>query len=308
MLPIYFAPLQGYTDAAYRNAHSELFGGISEYYSPFLRVEHGDIRRRDIRELEPSDNTIDNLVPQIIASSADEVEMLIEPISRLNYKRVDINMGCPFPMQVKRGRGAGILAKADKIKEVLDAAHKHNDISFSVKMRLGWESADESVNIAPLLNDYPLKSITMHARLGVQQYKGECDMTAFEKFVSVCKHKLIYNGDITTREQIENLAEKMPNIAGVMIGRGLLANPFLAIDYANGSDTAERKLYDTVKTMHQRLFKRFSAHLSDETQVLRRMQSFWEYLLPEADKKLKKKIAKTSSLGKYCEYSGELLR
>ena len=47
LLPIHFAPLQGYTDAAYRQAHACIFGGIDTYYSPFVRVEHGEIRRKD---------------------------------------------------------------------------------------------------------------------------------------------------------------------------------------------------------------------------------------------------------------------
>ena len=50
LLPIHFAPLQGYTDAAYRQAHACIFGGIDTYYSPFVRVEHGEIRRKDIRD------------------------------------------------------------------------------------------------------------------------------------------------------------------------------------------------------------------------------------------------------------------
>ena len=51
LLPIHFAPLQGYTDAAYRQAHACIFGGIDTYYSPFVRVEHGEIRRNGSRVL-----------------------------------------------------------------------------------------------------------------------------------------------------------------------------------------------------------------------------------------------------------------
>ena len=54
-LPIHFAPLQGYTEAIYRQAHARIFGGIESYYTPFVRVEHGEIRKKDMREitLEP---------------------------------------------------------------------------------------------------------------------------------------------------------------------------------------------------------------------------------------------------------------
>ena len=35
-LPIHFAPLQGYTEAFYRNAHAAVFGGIDTYYTCLL--------------------------------------------------------------------------------------------------------------------------------------------------------------------------------------------------------------------------------------------------------------------------------
>lgn len=67
LLPIHFAPLQGYTDAAYRQAHACIFGGIDTYYSPFVRVEHGEIRRKDIRDINPENNRNIHLIPQLIA-------------------------------------------------------------------------------------------------------------------------------------------------------------------------------------------------------------------------------------------------
>lgn len=63
ILPIHFAPLQGYTDAVYRRAHARIFGGIETYYSPFVRMEHGEIRRKDARDIEPDHNPDLHLIP-----------------------------------------------------------------------------------------------------------------------------------------------------------------------------------------------------------------------------------------------------
>ena len=76
-LPIHFAPLQGYTDAAYRQAHNRLFGGIDTYYSPFTRVEHGEIRRRDVRDIEPDNNRNIHLIPQLLAPDAVKAEQIM---------------------------------------------------------------------------------------------------------------------------------------------------------------------------------------------------------------------------------------
>ena len=101
-LPIYFAPLQGYTDSAYRLAHARIFGGINTYYSPFVRVEHGEIRRKDIREIHPDNNREMHFIPQLIAPTPDKLEQIMALFIEYGYREADINLGCPFPMLVKR--------------------------------------------------------------------------------------------------------------------------------------------------------------------------------------------------------------
>lgn len=76
-LPIHFAPLQGYTDAVYRRAHARIFGGIETYYSPFVRVEHGEIRRKDVRDIAPDNNRGLHLIPQLIAPQPEKFEQVM---------------------------------------------------------------------------------------------------------------------------------------------------------------------------------------------------------------------------------------
>ena len=66
-LPIHFAPLQGYTEAFYRNAHATVFGGIDTYYTPFVRIEKESFRNKDVREIDFANNHVPHLVPQLIA-------------------------------------------------------------------------------------------------------------------------------------------------------------------------------------------------------------------------------------------------
>ena len=75
---ICFSPLQGYTDAIYRQAHARFFGGVECYYSPFVRVEHGEIRRKDVRDIEPENNEGFRLVPQLIAPDLEKAERVLE--------------------------------------------------------------------------------------------------------------------------------------------------------------------------------------------------------------------------------------
>ncbi len=309
-LPIHFAPLQGYTDAIYRSAHARIFGGIASYYTPFVRLEHGDFRRKDVRELDADNNRGVNLTPQLIASTPEKILRILALFIEKGYKNVDINLGCPFPTLAKRHNGAGLLPYPDEVKALLMAAiEAHPEIQFSVKMRLGWEDANECMALLPLLNSLPLSHITMHPRLGKQQYKGEVDLEAFQRFYAECEKPLIYNGDLLTLDDIENISNRFPRLDGLMIGRGLLANPALALEYQQGAPLSLKEKIEKIRLLHADVFSQYGNLLEGgDLQLLTKMRTFWEYLLPDGDRKAKKVIHKTSKLSNYQAAVSNLLK
>ena len=259
LLPIHFAPLQGYTDAVYRLAHARIFGGIDTYYSPFVRVEHGEIRRKDARDISSKNNREGiHLIPQLIASQPDKLEQIITLFIENNYQEADINLGCPFPVLAKRHNGAGMLPYPDEVKDLLTAAiEKYPQIHFSVKLRLGWENAEECLALLPLFNALPLTHIILHPRLGKQQYKGEVDLSGFEAFYNGCEKPLLYNGDLHTVEDIQTITERFPKLAGVVIGRGLLANPALAWEYRQGKKLSPDEIIEKVGQLHAEVYSTY---------------------------------------------------
>lgn len=301
LLPIQFAPLQGYTDAIYRRAHARAFGGIETYYSPFVRIEHGEIRRKDIRDVDPENNQDLHLIPQLIASESDKLEQIMALFIEKGYEKADINLGCPFPVLAKRHNGAGILPYPEEVKVLLmNAIEKYPDIKFSVKLRLGWDNPEECLALLPLFNELPLTHIILHPRLGKQQYKGEVDLDGFEAFYKGCNKPLLYNGDLLTLEDIQSVSARFPKLAGLVIGRGLLANPALALEYQQGKALSSDEMAKKVGQLHTEVYGGYQELLQGgETQLLMKMRSFWEYLLPEGDRKSKKTIHKTSKLTNY---------
>ena len=102
-------------------------------------------------------------VPQIIANSAGEFKVLADAILQKGFTEIDFNMGCPFPMQVSRHRGAGLLNDTRTVQEIMDEIARLSAAGtarFSVKMRLGQDSPDEAFALLPILNDAPLTQIT----------------------------------------------------------------------------------------------------------------------------------------------------
>ena len=87
-----------------------------------------------------------HLVPQLIATSIEKAETILSLFIEKGYKEADINLGCPFPLLAKRHNGSGILPYPDEVKTLLGLTLKYPQISFSVKMRLGWENPDECLH------------------------------------------------------------------------------------------------------------------------------------------------------------------
>ena len=305
-MPIHFAPLQGYTDDAYRRIHHQLIGGICTYYTPFVRMEAGSVRSKDMRDIRPEFNEGVPVVPQIILKSMKEFEYLVGIVEEKGYTRIDLNLGCPFPMQAKHGRGSGLLAHTDIIADMAQSIASKKHLQFSVKMRLGWENADEWRPVLDILNETPLQQITLHPRIGTQQYKGALDMQAFEACYQACKHPLVYNGDITSVADIHRIEQAYPQLAGIMIGRGLLARPSLAIEYASGKDQTWEERRDTLLEMHSQLQAHYEPILNSEAQLHNKLRTFWEYMENELGRKPYKKIMKSGNLRNYLKAVREL--
>lgn len=307
-LPIHFAPLQGYTEAAYRNAHAAAFGGVDTYYTPFVRIERGEFRHKDQRDITPERNTVPHLIPQLIAPNAEKAERIISLFIEKGYREVNINLGCPFPVLAKRHNGSGILPYPEEVQALLSVVEKHPDLRFSVKMRLGWENPDECLALAPILNAVPLEHIALHARLGKQEYKGIVDLDGFTTFYEACTHPLIYNGDLHTVEEVQGIAERFPKLAGIMAGRGLLANPALALEYKENRSLTPDEWSERLRVLHTAVFNHYEEQIQGgEAQLLAKMKTFWEYLLPDADRKLKKAIHKANKLETYRQAAANIL-
>ncbi|MGL4520121.1 MAG: tRNA-dihydrouridine synthase family protein [Phocaeicola sp.] len=300
-MKIVAAPLQGFTETPWRNAHQAIFGGIDTYYTPFMRIEKNAFRNKDMREVDPELNKVDKLVPQIIASTPDELHRLVEYLQEKGYSEIDLNMGCPFPLITGRQKGSGLLPHPEMVAPLLEAMASYSTLRFSVKMRLGFQEATEWRELLPILNSTPLAHITLHPRLGKQQYKGVVDREGFAQFYEACSHPLIYNGDLQSLEQMQQLATDFPQLAGIMLGRGLLSRPSLAAEFKTGQSLSDKELLTKFQALHEAMLYHYETQLQGETQVMSKLKSFWEYAPPMLNPKKKKVLLKCTRLSTYKE-------
>lgn len=170
------------------------------------------------------------------------------------------------------------------------------------------KDSTECMRIIDIINNSRLEYVTMHPRTGVQQYKGLADRTVYKDFADRCSKPLIYNGDIKTIDDIKAFEAFTANTKGVMIGRGLLENPALALEYSEGKQMETGRKIKLLQEFHNQLFNQYSAILQGESQILSHLQPIWEYLYPEMEKKLRKKIVKCTKTSNYLKAVDEALR
>jgi len=272
------SPLQGFTDFRFRNAFHKHFGGIDTFYSPYIKLNGKLVVKGSYeRDILPENNTTLEVIPQIITNDAEEFLFVAKYVQQFGYKELNWNLGCPYPMVAKCGMGSGLIKNTDQIEHILKRVHNETDIIVSMKMRMGYENPTEILDVFPILEQYPIKNIAIHARIGKQLYKGGVDLDSFQKCLDTSKQKIYYNGDITSVTKFNELQERFPSIEHWMIGRGLIADPFLPSMIKNNTTEYPKNRLEIFEAFHDEIYQEYDAYLSGPTPIRMKMLGFWEY-------------------------------
>ncbi|AZQ44304.1 tRNA dihydrouridine synthase [Nonlabens ponticola] len=304
------SPLQGFTDFRFRNALHKYFGGIDVFYAPYIRFNgKPEIKSSYQRDLNPDNNEVPILIPQVMTASVDEFQLAANYVKDLGYDELNWNLGCPYPMVTKRGMGSGLIANIDQIDAILDRVHQEVDIKISMKMRLGYEHTGEILESFETLEKYPLKSIAIHARTGKQLYKGGVHLDAFQACLDAAPHTLYYNGDITSVEVFKQRQERFPAVNHWMIGRGLIADPWLPNMIKNDLNNYPADRWSRFSEFHDTIYEQYDAFLQGPTPIKMKMQGFWNYFAQQFDNPQKtfKKIKKANNPRAYKAAVSEIL-
>ena len=312
-------PFQGITDAPFRNVFKRHFGGIDKFYTPFFTGIHKEEHAKNLQgeEIDPKCNDVETLTPQILSTDAEEILRFAKQCKQLGYKEINLNMGCPFPRVANKKRGCGLLPYPDKVEELLERVFEEIDIKFSVKCRLGYFNDDEINAILPIFNRFPLSELIIHPRIGKQLYKGEADVERFAALIPSINAPLVYNGDIVSVESFERIHEAVRPVDQFMLGRGILANPFLAEEIANDieRDTSNAPLQQQNKTerLHAYIIDLYEDrlhHAGGSPKVLGRMKELWSYLMHsfDAPQDIWRKIKKINALKEYEEQVEQIFK
>lgn len=299
-MKFFFAPVQGHTDAAYRHFHAKEYASTGVVYTtPFIRLEKGEIRKKDLRDALSPLNVGHDVVPQVIFRNAEELDALVELLYAEGVRRIDINMGCPFPLQTARGRGAATVGNPACASAVRDIVESRQDITFSVKMRLGFRE-EEWEPLLSVLNTVRLDHLCVHPRTASDQYSGQLHMQAFDAIYARSENPVVYNGDILLPSDALAIMTRYPDLHGIMVGRGVLGRPSLLEEIATGQELEASERKRRMLDFHRELLEHYrSSLIGGDHQVLSKISPFWEYAEPEIGRKAWKGLKKASTMAKY---------
>ena len=223
-----FAPMEGITDSVFRRAHAAVFGGAEEYYIPFIRLTAShSLTGREMRETDPEENAGIPAVPQVLTRDPEVFCWAAGYLKDRGYPRIDLNLGCPAPTVVSRGRGSAMLRDPKALGLFFDRVFASCPLPVSVKTRIGFSSPEESGNILALLSVYPFERVVIHPRTTAEQYAGTPHLEVFAEAAGRFGGRAVYNGDLFGPEAVRAFEKACPGQERVMIGRGLIRNPAL---------------------------------------------------------------------------------
>lgn len=296
---LYFAPLEGITGYLYRRIHQELFGGIDQYFMPFIMPHtKRNFNSKEQNELLPEHNKGMIVIPQILTNHAEDFIKMAKELWEMGYTQVNLNLGCPSKTVVAKGRGAGFLSYPKELNEFLSKIFEKTSMKISIKTRIGKESPQEWYPLMEVYNQYPLEELIIHPRTQQDYYKNKPNWTIVQDAVKFSKNPICYNGDIFTVSDYNRFHHTFPNISSIMLGRGMIANPFLAESIAAGENRMEKERW---QEFHNRLLEVYQETLQGDTPVLYRMKELWFYMGASFtnSEKYSKKIKKCQHLSEY---------
>ncbi len=297
---LYLAPLQGFTDFIYRKAFAETFGGIDAFFIPYITFKGGEILKKYEKEILPENNLQVPVIPQVLVSNGQEIIKLSNMLAALGYTKINLNLGCPYPMVTNRRKGAGLLPFPEEVRKIMEHFFTHSNLGLSVKMRAGLHHPEESRAIIEVLNDFSISEIIFHPRVAKQLYKGEIQKQVFEETCKQSHIPLTYNGDIFSMTDFHQKEKDFPRIKGWMLGRGILMNPCIVYEIRNIPLSPEDKR-KKLSAFHAQIFNAYSENIDNQGNVLTKMKQFWGYFCYSfsSPQKTFKAIKKANSINIY---------
>jgi len=224
--PLVLAPIAGHTDSMFRQVIKNLGGCglvVSELVSTEGMTRHQE-RSANLTRFEEIERPVSI---QIFGSDSARMADSAAMVQALGADIVDINMGCPVKKVVRQGGGSNLLRDLPLMEKIFKAVRKVIRIPLTVKIRSGWDrNSINAVEVLKLAEDCGVECLTLHGRTRCDLFSGHADWNVIAQVKANARIPVIGNGDVFAPPDAGRMFRET-GVDGVMIGRGVLANPWL---------------------------------------------------------------------------------
>ena len=224
--PVVLAPMAGVTNRTLRALYKPFGFGltVTEFVSSNA-LDHGGRRTMDMIDQHGVEKPVSTQLwgndPELMARAARLVRECGADI-------VDINFGCPAPKVTKTAGGSALLRDVDRCERIMAAVVDAVDCPVTVKMRLGWSETEHVyLDVARRAEAVGVRAVTLHARTAKQFYRGAADWRHIAALKAAVAIPVIGNGDLD-QPRAALAAMRESGVDGIMLGRAVLGNPWLA--------------------------------------------------------------------------------
>ena len=226
--PIVAAPLCGISDYPFRQLNREL--GIGLTYTEMISsvgITRGNAKSLSFTFVKGEHPVVVQIFgndPTLMAQTAHTFECA-------GADAIDINLGCSVKKVIKQGAGSALQRDLGRTKDVIAAIRRAINIPLFIKCRLGWSRQEENyIELGKIAEGEGVNALCLHPRHATQLFAGESNWEHFHTLRRACSLPLIGSGDIKSSEQITQRLKDYP-LNAVMLGRGLVGNPWLLTDF-----------------------------------------------------------------------------
>ena len=202
------------------------YGGADLYYTAYFRV-HRDSRpeRHILRDIDENP-TGRPIIAQMIGEDIPSLIRTAKALQRHPVLGIDLNLGCPAPLVCKKNVGGGLLKQPGQIDAILRALRPEIGVQFTVKTRIGFEDPDEFERLLDVFAAHQVDAFTVHGRTVRELYRSQVHYNRIRQAVERLRVPVFANGNVHSVEGAHRTI-CLTGAAGLMIGRGAIANPWL---------------------------------------------------------------------------------